>query len=875
VKTLVQDNRKLADSSGLDDQQFKRIDYDYDLISGATRQVSYQRDSVDAFHHKYEYDADSRITAAYTSNHPDPDINADVLWDNDAKYFYYVLGDLARIEIGDNQIQGIDYVYTLLGFYKNVNSNTLDSLRDPGRDGYRDSSNVHFNFPKDVFGFSLGYYSGDYSAIDTSKNGVNSPMASLTGSDLENYRYNLYNGNVSSMVTTITNPTTREVLPIGNAYRYDQLNRLVEARSFYNLNFSTNQWQNAGIYARMYYNGFSYDANGNILGQLRKDHAGSVIDSLTYHYAKNSNDRIIQNRLYHVNDTADYNGNDIDDMGVFDSDLSVINSNNNYKYTEIGELKSDAQEEIEEIQWTVRGKIKAILRPDSSNKKEFVFDYDARDQRIAKHVYSSSGVWEKSTYYIRDFSGNILSVYDYTYDDSTATMSYALKEQNIYGSSRLGYRKDSIEMIGSYVDSVNFERTLGKKNYELINHLGNVLSIVSDKKIPVDDNTDGTVDRYLAEIISANDYSPFGVILEERNFNSSGAINGFNGARKDDDVKGEGNSYDFSFRVYDSRLGRFYSVDPFASNYSYNSTYAFAENRVIEGLDQEGLEFAPGVVPRFKSHPVINNNPGLPESKPLGVMYQDWYPEHETQVPNSKRNPTRVWCSSCQSGSGNSNGKPGYSFVQMGQWQSTTVSNTTIATTITPPTTNVQNFQNASTIGNAFRPGTNTPTAQTIQAVRAAQRLANTPPPPTQVITGPTVLVSDNTDPPSVSADGTIITQTNTQTSQQTTTTTTFQNVVYISFNTTKPSADYVDPTSGAVASDVLQQRFDALAASMGNPTNLVYNPAGNQYGMTTTQMGGSVNQTVISTGTVATTTSTTNTTTTTTTTTQTFDFMR
>ncbi|HRE98495.1 MAG TPA: hypothetical protein PK637_17150, partial [Flavobacteriales bacterium] len=137
------------------------------------------------------------------------------------------------------------------------------------------------------------------------------------------------------------------------------------------------------------------------------------------------------------------------------------------------------------------------------------------------------------------------------------------------------------------------------------------------------------------------------------------------------------------------------------------------------------------------------------------------------------------------------------------------------------------------------------------------------------------VLVSDNTDPPSVSADGTIITQTNTQTSQQTTTTTTFQNVVYISFNTTKPSADYVDPTSGAVASDVLQQRFDALAASMGNPTNLVYNPAGNQYGMTTTQMGGSVNQTVISTGTVATTTSTTNTTTTNTTTTQTFDFMR
>jgi RHS repeat-associated protein len=686
VKTLVQDNKKLADSTDLDDQQFKRIDYTYDIISGATRQVSYQRDSVDAFHHKYEYDSDSRITAAYTSNYPDPNVYADALWDNDAKYFYYALGELARLEIGDLQVQGIDYVYTILGLYKNVNSNTLDSLRDPGKDGLRDSSNVNFNFPKDVFGYSLGYYTDDYLAIDTSFNGVNSPISDIIGSDVENQRYDLFNGNVSSMVTTITDPTTREVLPLGNAYKYDQLNRLKEARSFTNLNPSTNEWGNTGSYNGKYFNSFSYDANGNILGQLRKDNNGSVIDSLTYQYAKNSNNQIIQNRLYHVNDTTDYNSNDIDDMGVFDDDLSDINTNNNYGYTEIGELKFDKQEEIEEVVWTVRGKVKAILRPDSSSKKEFAFDYDARDLRIAKHVYSSSGEWEKSTYYIRDFSGNILSVYDHSYNDSTSTMSYTLKEQNIYGSSRLGFRKDSIEMIGSSVDSVNFERILGKKQYELINHLGNVLSIVSDKKIPMDDNADGTVDRYLAEITSAVDYSPFGVALEGRNFNSSNSINGFNGTRKDDDIKGAGNSYDFSFRVYDPRLGRFMSVDPFAANYSYNSTYAFAENRVIEGVDIEGLEFGPGVIPRFKSHPVINNNPGLPEGKPLGEMYQDWYPLHEpSHVPNSKRNPTRMWCSSCQSGSGNSNGKPGYSFVQMGQWQTSTIANTTIATTITPP----------------------------------------------------------------------------------------------------------------------------------------------------------------------------------------------
>lgn len=34
------------------------------------------------------------------------------------------------------------------------------------------------------------------------------------------------------------------------------------------------------------------------------------------------------------------------------------------------------------------------------------------------------------------------------------------------------------------------------------------------------------------------------------------------------------------------------SVDPLAKEYPWNSTYAFAENRVIDGLDLEGLEYA-------------------------------------------------------------------------------------------------------------------------------------------------------------------------------------------------------------------------------------------------------------------------------------------
>jgi len=66
---------------------------------------------------------------------------------------------------------------------------------------------------------------------------------------------------------------------------------------------------------------------------------------------------------------------------------------------------------------------------------------------------------------------------------------------------------------------------------------------------------------------------------------------GFNGQEKDNDIKGEGNSLEFKYRIYDSRIGKFLSVDPLYKSYPWNSSYAFAENRPIDGIDLEGKEW--------------------------------------------------------------------------------------------------------------------------------------------------------------------------------------------------------------------------------------------------------------------------------------------
>ncbi|WP_278008965.1 hypothetical protein [Flavobacterium gyeonganense] len=42
---------------------------------------------------------------------------------------------------------------------------------------------------------------------------------------------------------------------------------------------------------------------------------------------------------------------------------------------------------------------------------------------------------------------------------------------------------------------------------------------------------------------------------------------GFNGMEKDDELKGDGNAIDYDKRFYDTRLGRFLSIDPLEKNF--------------------------------------------------------------------------------------------------------------------------------------------------------------------------------------------------------------------------------------------------------------------------------------------------------------------
>jgi RHS repeat-associated protein len=65
---------------------------------------------------------------------------------------------------------------------------------------------------------------------------------------------------------------------------------------------------------------------------------------------------------------------------------------------------------------------------------------------------------------------------------------------------------------------------------------------------------------------------------------------GFNGKENDNEVKGDGNQIAFENRIYDSRLARWFSVDPLQKKYPEESNYIFTSDNPIFFADVDGRD---------------------------------------------------------------------------------------------------------------------------------------------------------------------------------------------------------------------------------------------------------------------------------------------
>jgi len=471
-------------------QDIKSTRYEFELLSGNVKKVKYQEEEYntsnstwepgrDRITHEYLYDGMNRLTEVFTTT------DGGVHKNREAHYSYFDYGPMAREEIGENKVQANDYTYTINGWMKGMNSNTLNATRDPGRDGaggsnayFANNYMAHDHVAKDLVGYTLGYFQGDYNGITTTTFEAD-PYAgtNLLEADIKP----LYNGNIAHTVTAIAGMTN--VVQAG-VYRYDQLNRLKSMKVFTDASIgTTNTWASAANTAA-YQSSYTYDKNGNLATLVRNGNLSTnayAMDNFTYNYTSGTN------RLSYVSDAASAANGD------YAGDINSGQSANNYQYDKLGQLTGDTQEGISNGNYVWRKGDKKLQSQKDANKfLEFV--YNPMGQRVVKieknvsggnAVAQSAGYSWNYTYYTYDANGQVMATYKVTMNSSASTQRAIVDEQMIYGAGRLGMVRQVKTIYNnaySTLEGPKFTNKVGQKNYELTNYLGNVNTVITDRK---------------------------------------------------------------------------------------------------------------------------------------------------------------------------------------------------------------------------------------------------------------------------------------------------------------------------------------------------------------------------------------------------------
>lgn len=511
----------------------KTIDYEYDPIKGLVTKVIYQKHVPgEMYVHRYTYNTIGELTEVATSL----DNNN---FTTQASYEYYETGALKRTVLGAN-VQGIDYVYNLGGQLKAINHPSLNSTNDPGGD------------TNDAFGMHIDYFSGDYSRTNTPK-----PITSSSQGA------NRFDGNIKATRWALsgkdTNPNT-----IHNAYTYtyNKNNWLEEAVYGTANNSGVITPNSAGDYK---VSNLTYDANGNLLSLTRNKHtvsSNNQMDNFTYNYNN------LTNQLNYV---ADSEGN----VGAGDLDTQAAD---NYEYNSIGQLIRDHETHytynaaglVTKVHYDPVYVFDPMNPPPPGNPDKIVeFTYNDRGQRITKTYVTYPGslgeAQTTTTYYIRDVAGNVMAIYneeisaggDIGFGGGTLTAStVSLEEHPIYGASRIGI----------------YNRQANINNYQVTDHLGNVRAVISST---------ATVTNY-------SDYYPFGMQMPDRSYQDAfGYRYAYQGQEKDPETGKEA----FQLRLWDSRIGRWLTTDPYGQ---FHSPYLGMGNNPIRLIDPDGGFTGPG-----------------------------------------------------------------------------------------------------------------------------------------------------------------------------------------------------------------------------------------------------------------------------------------
>ena len=138
------------------------------------------------------------------------------------------------------------------------------------------------------------------------------------------------------------------------------------------------------------------------------------------------------------------------------------------------------------------------------------------------------------------------------------------------------------------------------------------------------------------EITDANDYYPFGMNHLKTGNAFFGQGNYKNYKFQEQELQETG-FYAFKWRQYMPDVGRFFNIDPLSEKYAYQSHYNFSENRVVDGRELEGLEWAASrnleskTINLHLTYKPVNNTAGALSNAQMNTLIK----EREAQIVSS------------------------------------------------------------------------------------------------------------------------------------------------------------------------------------------------------------------------------------------------
>ncbi|PQJ16576.1 RHS repeat domain-containing protein [Aureicoccus marinus] len=371
-----------------------------------------------------------------------------------------------------------------------------------------------------------------------------------------NYIYN-----VRGWLTDINNPDNKGSDLFAMRLYYDRDTHSTNATPLYNGNISQVMWSTKNTNSSKFYYFYhydhlnritkaqfagggwwdryslkkvEYDKNGNITKLERKGWTNSAatsfgtMDNLVYTYSGSG----IGNQLIKVQDNSNIN------FGFKD-----VNQTTDYTYDSNGNMTRDYN--------------KAINTNMTYNHLNLPTYIPINGGSIS-YYYDAAGVKQKKV-----VSGG-------------ATTEYA-------GS--FIYKNGSLEHLNHPEGYLEPDGNSFRYIYQYRDQINNLRLAYSD----LDGNS---VIDHSSEILIEKNYYPFG--LEHMGYNSTinGVVNNYKQYQGQEFIEDlELNIHEWKFRISDPTLGRFWSVDPLAEDYRFQSPYNFSENRVIDGFELEGLEY--------------------------------------------------------------------------------------------------------------------------------------------------------------------------------------------------------------------------------------------------------------------------------------------